>query len=226
MKTKAERIQNDTYADALVVEDALVSSLGAIKAAKDALKAGQPVSPVLLEAAAEDHRAAHVRWENLVVSENSMGFHNPAEVGNELSNALSMAQSAQQNAEDGTNCVAGCGPAAGLVPDGYQVPGSPLAVGLNAAGDLELSWGASCVSGDTDFAVYEGTLGDFNSHAPGTCSTGGLTSAVFPLGPGDAYYLVVPHNVVWEGSHGYRGVGKERPRGASFCYPQAVGICQ
>jgi hypothetical protein len=41
-----------------------------------------------------------VRWENLVVSENSMGFHNPSEVSTELHNALSFAQSAKQKAED------------------------------------------------------------------------------------------------------------------------------
>ena len=100
MKTKAERIQDDIYADALAVEQALVAGLAAIKAAKDAQVAGQPVDTVLLESAVEDHRAAHVRWENLVVSENSMGFHNPSEVGGELRNALTLAQSAKQKAED------------------------------------------------------------------------------------------------------------------------------
>jgi formate-dependent nitrite reductase cytochrome c552 subunit len=226
MKTKAERIQDDTYADALAVEDALVASLTAIKAAKDALIGGQPVSPVLLEAAVEDHRAAHVRWENLVVSENSMGFHNPSEVGDELTTALNLAQSAQQNAQDGTNCDAGCGPAAGIVPDGFRVPGVPLTVSLNASGELELSWSASCVSADTDFAIYEGTLGEFTSHTPRSCSTSGATSAVLSPDPGATYYLVVAHNATWEGSHGGRGDGSERPRGASFCYPQAVGVCE
>jgi formate-dependent nitrite reductase cytochrome c552 subunit len=95
MKTKAERIQDDIYADALAVEQALVASLAAIKAAKDG-----GGDPALIAEAAEDHRAAHVRWENLVVSENSMGFHNPSEIGTELHNALSLAQSAKQKAED------------------------------------------------------------------------------------------------------------------------------
>jgi formate-dependent nitrite reductase cytochrome c552 subunit len=226
MKDKAERIQNDTYADALTVETALVSSLVAIKTAKDALVAGQPVSPVLLETALDDHRAAHVRWENLVVSENSMGFHNPSEVGNELSVALNLAESAEQNAQDGTDCGPGCGPAAGFVPDGSRTPGSQLAVTEDAAGDLMFSWGGSCISSDTDFAIYEGTLGDFTSHAPLSCSTGGATSAVLPAGSGSTYYLVLPHNTIWEGSHGYRSNGTERPRGASVCYPQGVGVCE
>jgi hypothetical protein len=95
MKTKAEGKQDDIYADALTVQAALVDSLAAIKDAKDANG-----DPVLIAAAAEDHRAAHVRWENLVVSENSMGFHNPSEVGDELGVALSYAQSAKQKAED------------------------------------------------------------------------------------------------------------------------------
>ncbi len=77
-----------------------MESLKAIKDAKDALAAEEPVDTVLLDEAANDHRAAHVRWENLVVSENSMGFHNPSEVSSELHNALALAQSARQNAED------------------------------------------------------------------------------------------------------------------------------
>jgi formate-dependent nitrite reductase cytochrome c552 subunit len=225
MKTKAERIQDDTYADALTVQDALVASLAAIKAANDALAGGQPVDPVLLEAAVENHRAAHVRWENLVVSENSMGFHNPSEVTGELSVALNLAESAQQNAQNGTNCGAGCGPPAGLVPDGNWVPGIPFTIILNGAGDLVLNWASSCVSGDNDFAIYRGTLGDFTSHVPVLCSTGGATSAVIPPGPDGGYYLVVPHNGIWEGSHGFRGGSMARPRGPTSCFPQAVGTC-
>jgi len=226
MKTKAERIQDDTYAEALTVEAALVDSLSAIKAAKDALAAGEPVSPVLLETAVDSHRGAHVRWENLVVSENSMGFHNPSEVTSELTTALILAQSASEDAEAGTNCGPGCGSAAGAVPDGHLVPGIPLTLSLNEGGDLELSWSASCRSGDTDFAIYEGSLGDFTSHEPGACSTGESTTAVFEPGPGNTYYLVVPHNAIWEGSYGHRGDGTERPRGALACFSQAIAVCE
>lgn len=225
MKDRAERIQDDTYAQALTVESALVSSLAGIKAAKEAAAMRQPVDSTLLEEAIEDHRAAHVRWENLIVSENSMGFHNPTEVGSELAVALNLAQSAQESAASGTNCGPGCGRAAGAVPDGLQVPGVPLTIHRDATGNLEMTWGSSCVSGDTDFAIYEGTLGSFTSHTPKTCSTGGSTSAVVQPGTGNTYYLVVPHNSVWEGSHGYRADGKERPRGPSACFTQAVGAC-
>ncbi|HWR72223.1 MAG TPA: ammonia-forming cytochrome c nitrite reductase subunit c552 [Nitrospirota bacterium] len=100
MKTKAENIQDGIYSSALTVEQALVNSLAAIKAAKDALAAGKYVNITLLKSAADDHRAAHVRWENLIISENSMGFHNPSEVSTELSNALKFAQSAKTKAQD------------------------------------------------------------------------------------------------------------------------------
>lgn len=100
MKTKAENIQDSIYSSALTVQTALVDSLAAIKAAKDALAAGKYVNTTLLKSAADDHRAAHVRWENLVISENSMGFHNQYEVSTELSNALKFAQSAKTKAQD------------------------------------------------------------------------------------------------------------------------------
>jgi formate-dependent nitrite reductase cytochrome c552 subunit len=116
MKTKAEGKQDNIYAEALTVQAALVDSLAAIKTAKDG-----GGDQALIAEAAELHRAAHVRWENLVVSENSMGFHNPSEVSDELTVALSKAQSAKQKAEDactdtdsdticdnGDNCVDTC----------------------------------------------------------------------------------------------------------------------
>jgi hypothetical protein len=98
MRDKAVSIQDGIYSQALTVEAALVDSLEAIKTAKDAKAASQPGDPALLAAAVVDHRAAHVRWENLVISENSMGFHDPAGVGNELTAALNFAQSAKTKA--------------------------------------------------------------------------------------------------------------------------------
>lgn len=123
MKDKATRIQDGIYADALAVETALVDSLAAIKAAKDAFAAGGDVDTALLDAAAEDHRAAHVRWENLVVSENSMGFHNPSEVSTELGNALALAKSAKQNAEDAVGGGPSCTDEDG---DGYYADCEPF----------------------------------------------------------------------------------------------------
>ncbi|MFA0754489.1 MAG: hypothetical protein IMHGJWDQ_002276, partial [Candidatus Fervidibacter sp.] len=57
---------------------------------------GKTVNEELLQRAVRLHQLAHVRWENLVVSENSMGFHNPEEVFKELNEALDYARQAQQ----------------------------------------------------------------------------------------------------------------------------------
>lgn len=94
-----------------------------------------------------------------------------------------------------------------------------------AGGDLTLSWGASCSGTDTDYAVYEGTLGaPFNTHVPVTCSTNGATSWTFTPGAGDRYYYVVPRNAVSEGSYGLGSNGLSRPPSASACLPQEVAL--
>ena len=114
-------------------------------------------------------------------------------------------------------------PGAGAVPDGSDAAEVPLQVG-RVAGDLELSWGASC-SGDPDYAVYEGTLGDFTSHIPRACSTGGSTTTVLTAPVGSTYYLVVPHGDVSEGSYGTDSFGTERLPQPGACLPQSVGTC-
>lgn len=77
------------------VQQALSDSLDAIAAAKQARQNGKMVNDELLQKAVELHRLAHVLWENLSVSENSMGFHNPEEVMEELHEALDNARQAQ-----------------------------------------------------------------------------------------------------------------------------------
>ncbi|MFA0749818.1 MAG: hypothetical protein SLRJCFUN_000221 [Candidatus Fervidibacter sp.] len=77
------------------VQQALSDSIDAIASAKQAKQAGKPVNEQLLRQAVRWHQWAHLRWENLVVSENSMGFHNPEEVLKELSEALDYARQAQ-----------------------------------------------------------------------------------------------------------------------------------
>jgi len=67
------------------------------------------------------------------------------------------------------------GPAGGRTPDGSD--GDPLNVSKLEGTDLELSWGASCSSGDSDYALYSGSLGSFDGHTPVLCTTGGETSA-------------------------------------------------
>jgi hypothetical protein len=116
---------------------------------------------------------------------------------------------------------------AGRVPDGGGVPGAPLTVDLTPGGDVTLSWDVSCAAGDDDYEIYQGTLGDFASHAARFCGTGGLTTRTFTPAGGGTYYLVVPRNGSREGSYGLRSDGSERPRGVSPCLPQlAVTVCQ
>ena len=115
-------------------------------------------------------------------------------------------------------------PLAGVVPNGDDLPGVPLMIGKAAGGDLSLSWGASCNGEDLNYEIYEGRLGNFTSHEPILCSTGGSTSQTITPGPRDTYYLVVPRNELREGSYGFGGPG-ERGQGASACLPQGVGAC-
>jgi nitrite reductase (cytochrome c-552) len=79
-------MQDAVYGKANTVQHLLAESLEAINAAQ----AKPDVDQAQIRIAVQNHRSAHVRWENLVVSENSMGFHN-AEVSQELDNAASYA---------------------------------------------------------------------------------------------------------------------------------------
>jgi len=91
--------------------------------------------------------------------------------------------------------------------------------------DLSLYWTSSCLASDADYAVYQGALGDFTSHEPVTCSTGGALTHLLPVPPGDVYYLVVPTNLFNEGSYGLTGGGQERAASGSACFARAVGLC-
>lgn len=104
---------------------------------------------------------------------------------------------------------------------------SGLHVTKNGGGSITLDWGGSCSSGDTDFGVYEGTIGSFMSHipVPGMCSTAGATSAMFNPFAGDRYFLVVPSNGSTEGSYGGDDITGERPVSATPCAAQILGDC-
>jgi CubicO group peptidase (beta-lactamase class C family) len=94
---------------------------------------------------------------------------------------------------------------------------------------LDVVWNPSCSTAAVDYAIYEGLLGDWTSHEPVTCDTGGATSGTIDASAGDRYYLVVPNTAEAEGSHGVDGLsvpGNQRPRGAVTCaVNQALG-CQ
>jgi hypothetical protein len=118
---------------------------------------------------------------------------------------------------------------AGRVPDGGAIPGSPLLLSKLAGGMMRLSWGASCMATDTDFAIYQGNLRDFVTHQSIACSTGGATLLDEPLPVGDHYFLVVPHNGSNEGGYGYSreaaGGLVDRQPAAVSCQSQVVGTC-
>lgn len=116
-------------------------------------------------------------------------------------------------------------PCPGAVPDGHRVPGPPLAIQLLEDGSVTLAWGASCRSEDTDYEVFEGTLGDFRSHAPRLCSTGGATEVTLRPSGSASYFLVVPRNATHEGSYGTGSNRVERPQGASACLPRKTRPC-
>lgn len=115
---------------------------------------------------------------------------------------------------------------AGSVPDGKDVPGTPLTVEHAPGGEIRLNWGASCSPGDADYEIYEGSLdAPLYNHDRVTCTTNGATTATFLPAPGSTYYLVVPTNGTREGSYGRDSSGAERPQGAQACLGRVIAIC-
>jgi len=86
---------------------------------------------------------------------------------------------------------------------------------------LDLGWEASCTGGASDYAIFEGTLGDWDSHVEIDCSDDGgdLEESVLSAA-GDRYYLVVPLSGSSEGSYGLDSQGGERPTGLAVCRPR------
>jgi hypothetical protein len=104
-------------------------------------------------------------------------------------------------------------------------PGSVRTLSIATSGtDLLLTWEPACPA--SDYAIYEGTIGDFTSHAPRICSTGGATSWTLSPPSGSVYYIIVPLNESAEGSYGITSSGTERPAGFPACRPQQLGGCR
>jgi hypothetical protein len=95
--------------------------------------------------------------------------------------------------------------------------------GAGEPSSLMLEWSATCTSGASDYAIYEGVLGSWYSHAQIDCTDDGadLQETVAPS-PGNRYYLVVPLSAVNEGSYGTDSHGVERPAGAPACRASRV----
>jgi hypothetical protein len=108
-----------------------------------------------------------------------------------------------------------------VAANGGVQPVGMLTVSKTVYGSLQLAWGDSCVVTDTDFAVYEGSIGNFRSHTPVLCSTGGATTTTVAQPAGNTYYLVVPNDQVYEGRYGSSSSGSETPVGPTRCYPAA-----
>jgi hypothetical protein len=90
---------------------------------------------------------------------------------------------------------------------------------------LSLQWDFSCSYAALDYEVYEGVLGNFTSHVPRLCSTGGDPFANISPPGGSAYYLVVATTGAFEGSYGKNNAGVERARSTAACMPQSLGSC-
>jgi len=106
----------------------------------------------------------------------------------------------------------------------FGLPASPggveqLRLAKNGA-QVDLSWDASCSTLANDYAVYEGTLGDFTSHQPKACSTAGALATTVAPDAGSRYFLIVPRSDATEGSYGVDGTGAERPSAAGACLPE------
>jgi hypothetical protein len=85
---------------------------------------------------------------------------------------------------------------------------------------IRLAWEPSVCPGATDYAVYEGQMGNWESHISVTCSDslGDLSERIL-FSPGNRYYLVVPLNDSHEGSYGLDSRLNERP-------PASPGPCR
>ncbi len=112
---------------------------------------------------------------------------------------------------------------AGRIPGAKDVPGDPLVLDKSGA-DIVLTWSPACGAG-TDYAVYEGVLGDPASATPRQCSTGGATTTTLTPGGGQQFYLVVAETAGNEGSYGQDSTGAERAPSAGACLPQSIGAC-
>jgi hypothetical protein len=98
------------------------------------------------------------------------------------------------------------------------VPSLTLKKNSTTPSRLDMTWSDSCGLDQTDFAIYEGTIGSWTSHARKICSTGGATSTtnLIPQAP-SSYYLVVAVSASQEGSYGKRSSGAEIPAGINPC---------
>ncbi len=103
-------------------------------------------------------------------------------------------------------------------PDPGELMGNLTVESAATPGNLILSWPASCSAATPDYAIYEGTIGDFTSHTALTCTdTAPPLSEEITPGPGSTYYLIVPLHPSAEGSYGRDSAAAERPPATLRC---------
>lgn len=122
-----------------------------------------------------------------------------------------------------TSCFDCVGEGAGFIPGAKNVPGPPLLVSRDGS-QITLDWSPACGEA-TDYAVYEGTLGNPGSQMPLRCTTSGLTSTIVTPGDGQHFYLIVALGGGDEGSYGRKSDGSERSPSAMPCLTQFIGAC-
>lgn len=92
--------QEEVYERQKIVQELLATSVRALGEVRVAAEGGAAVDESARQKALEAHRKAHVLWENLIVSENSMGFHNFDEVLDAMDAAEKEARAAIRHARD------------------------------------------------------------------------------------------------------------------------------
>jgi CubicO group peptidase (beta-lactamase class C family) len=117
-------------------------------------------------------------------------------------------------------CCSLAGANSAEIPIPGEVPTLWLDRSDGPGADLVVSWEGSCGAGATDYAIFEGVVGAWNSHTQVDCSDSGadLIEQV-ESGSGNRYYLVVPMDSTHEGSYGEMSSGELRPQGVVACRP-------
>ena len=112
--------------------------------------------------------------------------------------------------------------APGYVPATIRVDRS-----LTDPDKLRISWSTSCAAAAEDYGIYQGSLGQFDTHSALDCSDDGADlEEEVPLPAQDSYYLVVPHAQGLEGSYGADSSAAQRPTGGTSCAAaQLLGGC-
>jgi len=97
---RAQQIQVEVYERQQVVEELLAQSSARLGQVNAAVAGGRKIDTATRDKAVDAHRRAHVLWENLIVSENSMGFHNYQEVMTAMADAEKAAREAIASSEE------------------------------------------------------------------------------------------------------------------------------